>query len=150
MYQISIGIIYSYFTTFLCCRNTICGRNNGSTKNERKKITPQMGWHLRIRHATPFKDKARAIYTLFIFRLRCQIKLKSGILITALKDTTHTVLNHPLNSWDRFFPIFLGIFKTAIDIPISFFFFSYILTTIAQQIARVSIAMSSLFHHLVL
>lgn len=123
MYQISIGIIYSYFTTFLCCRNTICGRNNGSTKNERKKITPQMGWHLRIRHATPFKDKARAIYTLFIFRLRCQIKLKSGILITALKDTTHTVLNHPLNSWDRFFPIFLGIFKTAIDIPISFFFF---------------------------
>lgn len=91
-----------------------------------------MGWHLRIRHATPFKDKARAIYTLFIFRLRCQIKLKSGILITALKDTTHTVLNHALiNSWDRFlfFPpidIFLGIFKTAIDIPISFFFFLYI------------------------
>lgn len=99
------------FTTFLCCRNTICGRNNGRTKNERKKITPQMGWHLRIRHATPFKDKARAIYTLFIFRLRCQIKLKTGILITALKDTTHTVLNHPLNSWDRFL--------------FSFFFFSF-------------------------
>lgn len=110
-----------------------------------------MGWHLRIRHATPFKDKARAIYTLFIFRLRCQIKLKSGILITALKDTTHTVLNHPLLIREiAFSPYFWEFLKPQLISQFLSFFFSYILTTIAQQIARVSIAMSSLFHHLVL
>lgn len=85
--QICIDVIYSYFTarcTVAEVSHTICGRNNGLTKNEKK--SPPEWVALRIRHATPFRGEARVISYAFYFQIKVSIKLKSGILIAALKD----------------------------------------------------------------